>query len=123
MSCGTIRENDLSPSLPPIPSCTKAIAMSVRSFLGATLMGFVLQASFVHGADAPPAADLYVSPQGQDSWSGKLAAPNAERTDGPLASLEGPATRSAAASRPGRWPRRCESLSAAGRTAWADRSS
>lgn len=32
---------------------------------------------------------LYVSPQGRDTWSGRLARPNASRTDGPLASLAG----------------------------------
>lgn len=53
------------------------------------MLGFILQASFALGADAPPAADLYVSPQSQDAWSGTLAAPNAARTDGPLASLAG----------------------------------
>jgi hypothetical protein len=31
--------------------------------------------------------DLYVSPDGRDSWSGKLAAPDADGTDGPLATL------------------------------------
>ena len=35
------------------------------------------------------AMNLYVSPDGNDSWSGKLAQPNNERTDGPLASLIG----------------------------------
>ncbi|MHB8996686.1 MAG: right-handed parallel beta-helix repeat-containing protein [Armatimonadota bacterium] len=30
---------------------------------------------------------LYVSPSGSDAWSGKLAAPNDGKTDGPLASL------------------------------------
>lgn len=30
---------------------------------------------------------FYVSPQGDDSWSGKLARPNARRTDGPFATL------------------------------------
>jgi hypothetical protein len=35
------------------------------------------------------AMNLYVSPEGSDSWSGKLARPNAGRTDGPLASLAG----------------------------------
>lgn len=30
---------------------------------------------------------LYVSPAGNDAWSGTLAAPNAARTDGPLASV------------------------------------
>ncbi|MHC4627078.1 MAG: hypothetical protein ACYTDV_08875, partial [Planctomycetota bacterium] len=32
---------------------------------------------------------LYVSPGGNDHWSGKLARPNAGRTDGPLATLGG----------------------------------
>ena len=63
--------------------------MSPRSLPGTVLLGFLLQVGFVLGADTPPAADLFVSPQGQDGWSGKLAAPNAERTDGPLASLAG----------------------------------
>ncbi len=31
--------------------------------------------------------DLVVSPQGDDKWSGKLAEPNAEGTDGPLATI------------------------------------
>jgi len=36
------------------------------------------------------AADIfYVAPNGDDSWSGRIAAPNASRSDGPLASLEG----------------------------------
>ncbi|MEN6645319.1 MAG: right-handed parallel beta-helix repeat-containing protein [Armatimonadia bacterium] len=30
---------------------------------------------------------LYVSPQGRDTWSGTLAAPNAAKTDGPLATV------------------------------------
>lgn len=33
-----------------------------------------------------PSADFFVSPQGNDSWSGKLPSPNAGRTDGPFAS-------------------------------------
>jgi parallel beta-helix repeat protein len=41
-------------------------------------------------AGAPgEAATIYVSTSGNDSWSGTLAVPNAERTDGPLASLAG----------------------------------
>ena len=35
------------------------------------------------------AMDLHVSPEGNDHWSGKLARPNAGRTDGPLATLDG----------------------------------
>ncbi|MDO7172474.1 right-handed parallel beta-helix repeat-containing protein [Mariniflexile sp. AS56] len=33
-------------------------------------------------------ADFYVSTQGSDQWSGTLASPNAEGTDGPFATLE-----------------------------------
>jgi hypothetical protein len=32
---------------------------------------------------------LYISPSGSDSWSGKLATPSDNKTDGPLATLEG----------------------------------
>ena len=34
------------------------------------------------------AADFYLSPLGHDSWSGKLAKPNAQKSDGPFATLE-----------------------------------
>ncbi len=36
---------------------------------------------------AVPTAAFTVSPQGDDSWSGRLAAPNRRRTDGPFATL------------------------------------
>lgn len=35
------------------------------------------------------AATLYVAPGGNDAWSGTLVAPNAEATDGPLATIAG----------------------------------
>jgi len=35
------------------------------------------------------ATELYVAPGGNDAWSGTLAEPNSDRTDGPLASLAG----------------------------------
>ncbi len=35
-----------------------------------------------------PTPDLYVSPRGNDHWSGRLAAPNSASRDGPLASLK-----------------------------------
>jgi len=34
------------------------------------------------------AATVYVSPRGNDTWSGQLALPNAQATDGPVATLE-----------------------------------
>jgi len=36
---------------------------------------------------AAMAADLYVVTNGNDAWSGRLAEPNAEKTDGPFATL------------------------------------
>lgn len=45
--------------------------------------------------------DLFISPQGNDDWSGRLPEPNAERTDGPLASLEGARRKIRALKRPG----------------------
>lgn len=40
-------------------------------------------------ATAPAAIKLHVAPNGNDTWSGRLAVPNDARTDGPLASLLG----------------------------------
>jgi hypothetical protein len=47
------------------------------------ILGFALV-----GADLR-AADLYISTSGKDAWSGSLAEPNAAKTDGPLATLQG----------------------------------
>lgn len=53
--------------------------------------------SFAH------AQDLYLAPDGRDDWTGRIARPNAERTDGPLATLAGArdAARKLASTRPG----------------------
>ncbi len=40
------------------------------------------------GCDSARAADFYVAPDGNDAWSGSRPAVNAERTDGPLATLQ-----------------------------------
>ena len=40
------------------------------------------------GIAAETDADFYISPEGSDKWSGQLAEPNAEQTDGPFATLE-----------------------------------
>lgn len=41
----------------------------------------------VRGQDAASGVVLYVATNGNDAWSGKLAEPNAEKTDGPFATL------------------------------------
>jgi len=40
-------------------------------------------------ATAADALELHVAPNGSDAWSGKLREPNADHTDGPVASLTG----------------------------------
>jgi len=50
------------------------------------ICGVVLSFVWIQAADA---MNLYVSPDGSDQWSGRLAQPNSARTDGPLASLGG----------------------------------
>lgn len=45
-----------------------------------------MTATVCHAAESP--ADFYVSTRGSDSWSGKFAEPNAQKNDGPFATLE-----------------------------------
>src|SRR4030042_3252934 len=58
------------------------ISTSKRYLICGVLFSFVW-------IQAARAMNLYVSPDGSDGWSGKLARPNGARTDGPLASLAG----------------------------------
>ena len=61
--------------------------MSTRWSPRMLLVGVVLVFPAIAQAAEPPEADLFVSPEGNDTWSGTLAAPNAESSDGPLATL------------------------------------
>jgi len=47
----------------------------------------VVSYSLANMANLRAATQLFVSPNGNDQWSGKLAAPNADKSDGPLATL------------------------------------
>ena len=45
--------------------------------------------AYLYGVGATKSTvNLYISPDGNDSWSGKFPLPNKDRTDGPLATLE-----------------------------------
>ena len=55
--------------------------MSIRWLIAAT----VLLAAQV--TQAATEGDFYISPKGKDTWSGKLAGPNAGNTDGPFATI------------------------------------
>jgi len=48
----------------------------------------VLLISFSLEVPAMPHADFYVSPKGNDAWSGKFAQPNEMKTDGPFATIQ-----------------------------------
>jgi len=50
------------------------------------LMLILTAVSVCHAASTT--ADFYLSPNGSDAWSGTLANPNAQETDGPFATLE-----------------------------------
>jgi hypothetical protein len=50
--------------------------------------GTAILAAWLSLAGLARAADFFVSPQGNDAWSGRLAEPNAAKTDGPVATIE-----------------------------------
>jgi hypothetical protein len=51
------------------------------------LSAVVLLGQSARSDDAKSSADFYVATNGNDAWSGKLAAPNAAKTDGPFLSI------------------------------------
>ena len=53
-----------------------------------TTAALLIALSATLGAQALDRTQLYVATNGDDAWSGKLPEPNADRTDGPLATLE-----------------------------------
>jgi len=59
---------------------------SKKCLLALVLVSVVLVP--VAGKAADPAADLFVSPEGNDRWSGRLDRPNLQRTDGPLVTID-----------------------------------
>ena len=62
--------------------------LSTLRLATAAILAFVLLAPAVLAAETTTEkADIYVSPQGNDSWSGRLLEPNAGHSDGPLASV------------------------------------
>jgi hypothetical protein len=44
-------------------------------------------ASSAFAENHAPGSTVYVSPDGDDRWSGRLPSPNPSRTDGPVATL------------------------------------
>jgi hypothetical protein len=52
------------------------------------LVLFLFPATIFSKSSPASAHTVYVSPSGNDRWSGKLSAPNKEGTDGPVATLE-----------------------------------
>ena len=61
----------------------KGVCLVTR--IGVLVAGLVLWTGTIAGAAR---LELFVATNGNDAWSGRLAAPNAEGTDGPLATLE-----------------------------------
>jgi len=71
--------------------------------LAAAVVWLLVTTGSAAAAAAEPDADFYVATDGNDSWSGTLAAPNAEKTDGPFATITAArdAVRRAMADKPG----------------------
>ena len=61
--------------------------MRKQGFKSRSIFFFVVLSVFL--VQCAQAVDFYVSPQGNDRWSGRRTRPNKERTDGPVASLAG----------------------------------
>jgi len=55
----------------------------------ALTIGVLVAAMSAAHVTTAESAELYVAPDGNDAWSGTLAKPNADRSDGPVASLAG----------------------------------
>lgn len=70
--------------LPILPTAAGRLAPLAVISIFATLLLAIHVAS---ASEDQTKADLYVSPAGNDNWSGRLPEPNADRTDGPLATL------------------------------------
>lgn len=51
------------------------------------MRGGKLKSLFTQTSETFGYLDLYVSTEGNDSWSGRLAEPNEDRTDGPFATI------------------------------------
>ena len=65
----------------------KVDEMRKQDFKSRSIFFFIALSVFlVQGAEA---VDFYVSPQGNDRWSGRLEQPNENHTNGPVASLAG----------------------------------
>lgn len=68
-----------------MPYCSQRLLAVVVLLISLTVS---LGAAAPKAGDAAPNATFYVATNGNDAWSGRLPAPNAEKTDGPLATLE-----------------------------------
>lgn len=64
------------------------LAVTASVLLGHGAIAAAEHADTQASAPKGPQADFIVSPRGDDRWSGALAEPNPQRTDGPLATLE-----------------------------------
>ena len=61
----------------------------MRELRGVIMAALLVGAVAVIPGQGGHAMTLHIAPDGNDAWSGLLARPNAERTDGPVASLAG----------------------------------
>ncbi len=70
-----------------MPSTKGSLPMSTRPLFLVVLAVLFSAMLLSISSAAAVSATLYVSPQGNDAWSGRLAKANEQKTDGPLASV------------------------------------
>lgn len=68
--------------------CMSESSVCLSQFLLTVVVVFSATLNTGRCVAAEPTADFYVSPNGSDAWSGTLAAPNSEQSDGPFETLE-----------------------------------
>jgi Right handed beta helix region/Putative collagen-binding domain of a collagenase len=69
--------------------CRSQLTGALRQLHRARLPAVFVVLLLIESCSAAAGTTFHVNPQGADTWSGTLAAPNADRTDGPKASLAG----------------------------------
>jgi uncharacterized protein (TIGR03437 family) len=82
VSPGLFQLNVIIPS--NAPSGDNALTLTYNGASAAPAGLITVQAS----AATPPSTTLYVAPNGNDSWSGRLATPNSTNSDGPVATFD-----------------------------------
>ena len=71
----------------PLSSNQERSNMLHKTFRAVVILMLIVSATTEAGPNKKPVAALFVATNGNNSWSGKLPAPNKQKTDGPFATI------------------------------------